>query len=55
MGASITLAEGHELRIGDEVRISIDGHGEMDATVRRIDGDGIGVFFKKAIIGELPG
>ena len=53
-GAGVTVAEAHGLAVGDEVRIAIDDHGELGATVRRVVGNEIGVKFDKAIIGDLP-
>ncbi len=54
LGASITMNDAAHLAPEDEVILSIEGYGDVEATVRQ-DEDGIlGLTFHKALSGELP-
>ena len=52
-GARITLSDTSHLRVGDEVVLNIDGHGELAATVRRIADGEAGLEFHQEFEGAL--
>ena len=54
LGASITMNDVAHLAPEDEVILSIEGYGDIEATVRRVEDGSLGLMFHKALSGELP-
>ncbi len=54
LGASITINDTAHLAPEDEVILSIEGYGDVEATVRRVEDGLLGLMFHKALSGELP-
>ncbi len=54
LGASITMNDTAHLAPEDEVILSIEGYGDVEATVRRVEDGSLGLTFHKALSGELP-
>ena len=55
MGARLAIADASDLSVGDEVMLSIPAYGEVAAAVRRVSEEDVGLLFRKALIGDLPG
>ncbi len=55
LGASLAIGDARHLSVGDEVMLSIPDYGEVPAMVVRVAEDHVGLFFRKALIGNLPG
>ncbi len=55
MGANLAIADARHLSVGDEVMLMIPGYGEVAATVRRVSEEHVGLIFREALIGDLPG
>lgn len=48
-GAGVEVDDTSELSVGDEVILTIEGHGDFVATIRRVDDGGIGVMFAERL------
>ncbi len=55
LGANLAIGEAANLSVGDEVMLSIPDYGDVAATVRRVSEEGVGLMFRKALTGVLPG
>lgn len=54
MGANVSLNDATHLSCDDDVLLSIQGYGEVAATVRRIGDGDVGLRFHNALVGALP-
>ena len=55
LGANLAIDEVAHLSVGDEVMLSIPDYGDVAAKVRRVSEEGVGLMFRKALTGVLPG
>lgn len=53
-GASVLVSDADSFREDDEVILSIDGYGDVAATVRRVSEGRIGLMFDHPLTGVLP-
>ncbi len=53
-GAGLPIDDASHPSIGDEVVLTIEGHGDFVATIRRVDDGKIGLMFVEKLTDELP-
>ncbi len=55
LGANLAIGEAANLSVGDEVMLSIPDYGDVAAKIGRVSEEGVGLKFRKALTGVLPG